>query len=107
MAGRRKHQGINWLVTEYRRVVRDKKSTIGQRLKALDRLAVIDEVFNITLTEATEKSPQPEPDFEVDAENSVQKALSEIREIRRKKGENDGISSGHKGRDKEIRPEVG
>lgn len=105
MAGRRKHQGINWLVTEYRRVVRDKKATIGQRLKALDRLAVIDEVFNITLTEATEKSPQPEPDFEVDAEDRVQKALSEIR---RKKGEkNDGISSGHKGRDKEIRPEVG
>lgn len=79
---RKKGQGIDFIIGGYRKVANDKASTIAQRLKALDRLAVIDGVLEIKLVEPNDQTRQPEPDPELDnnkASTLVKKALAEAR----------------------------
>ena len=106
MSKRRRHQGINFIISQYRKIALDPMATIAQRMKAIDRLAVIDEVLTIQLTEPNDNTRKPEPASpEVDAEDKVDQALREIHSKRKvKKGEKkDGISSGREETDSSVR----
>ena len=104
VAKRRRHQGVDFVVSHYRKIVRDPMATIAQRMKALDRLSVIDEILTIQLVEPNDNTRKPEPSAPVDAEDKVQKALSEILGRKKsKKGEKNGLSNGRKETDTGVR----
>jgi hypothetical protein len=84
MPKRRKGQGIDFVIGGYRKVVNDKASTVAQRLKALDRLAVIDGILEIKLVEPNDQTRQPEPDPAIDdqkASRAVEQALANARKM--------------------------
>ena len=89
---RKKGQGIDFIIGGYRKIINDKGSTVAQRMKALDRLAVIDGVLEIAFTDPSDQTTQPRPDPELDdqkASRLVKKALSEAR---KKVGETNELS---------------
>lgn len=82
MPRRQPRKALNFIIGEYRKVIKDKDSTIAQRLKAIDRLAVIDGILDIKLGEPDTTTRQPEPGPEVDdakASRLVKQALVDAR----------------------------
>lgn len=92
---RAKHQGIDFVIGWLRKTVKDPRTTIAQRMKALDRLAVIDEILDVKLLEPSDNTPPPSSDPDVDVDRKVERMIGDIlKRAKPKTEDSDGVSTG-------------
>lgn len=107
---RYKFQGIDFVVGGYRKIVRDPKASIAQRMKALDRLAVMDGILSIPLIEPNDVTRLPSTEeVEVDTDRVVRGAIAEIMKAAKTKVEEsqNGIPRSREEADTSVRESVG
>jgi len=107
MPKRRKGQGIDFIIGAYRKIANSKEATVAQRLKALDRLAVIDGILDIKLQDPSDQTRPPEPDPEIENQKFTKMVEKALNKARKTVEENNGLPNSVVGRDGEIREGVG
>lgn len=99
-----KHQGIDFVIGGLRKLVRDPKSSPAMRLKALDRLSLIDDIYSVKLIDAEDVTSQPDAKIE-SLDDRAEKMVASVTNKAREEKKN--VPTGNEGTNESVRTSVG